>query len=391
MMADVIADVVGFGRALRAAGLMVGIGQLETFACALELIPRLCRRDVYLAARATLVSRRDDLAVFEDTFAHWFDAGARTAAARKMPTAPRHDRAHVHTALGSFMAEKAAAADPEIAVSDQVKTASHMERLQRKDFARCSDAEREEIARMMRSLRLQLTLRRSLRRVRARRGPHLDLAAILRSWLRRGGAIVELPRRRRKLKRRPLVVLADISGSMELYSRLLLQFLHAVSHQHRSTETFVFGTRITRITGQLQVRDLDVALDRAGAQISDYAGGTRIGDCLRVFNRSHARRVLQRGAVVLVISDGLDTGVPAALAAEVAALRGRSHRLIWLNPLLGGTGYQPITGGMAAALPHIDDFLPVRNLASLQVLARHLARVSRQRREIHREYQGAWR
>jgi hypothetical protein len=378
MKLDPSIDVVGLGRALRAAGIAVGLDQLEAFGQALVELPALGRRELFLAARATLVTRYEDLAVFADEFARWFGDGER-ATPRKMPMAPRHDRAFVKTALGSFMAQKASITDPEVDVPDEVKAASAVEQLQRKDFALLTDAEREAIARMMRSLRLDLATRRSLRWVRARRGHRLDLAAAMRSAGRRGGAVLALPRRVRKLKRRPLVVLADISGSMELYSRLVLQFLHAVSKRHRATEVFVFGTRLTRITPQLQLRDLDAALDRASREIADYAGGTRIGECFHAFDRGHARRVVGRGAVVLVISDGLDTGAPDALAREVAALRSRSHRLVWLNPLLGAAGYRPIADGMAAALPYIDDFLPVRDLGSLDALARHLARIPQRR------------
>jgi len=236
----------------------------------------------------------------------------------------------------------------------------------------------------MQNLELELAQRRSLRRVPARRGSHFDFPAVVRDAARHAGRVLALRHRERKLVRRPLVVLADISGSMELYSRLVLQFLHTVSRRHRATEVFVFGTRLTRITPQLQLRDLDAALDRASREIADYAGGTRIGECFHAFDRGHARRVVRRGAVVLVISDGLDTGPPEALAREVAALRARSHRLVWLNPLLGAAGYRPIAEGMAAALPYVDDFLPVRDLGSLDGLARHLARIPQRRGTVHR-------
>jgi hypothetical protein len=382
MSHDPAIDVVGFGRALRTAGLVVGLDQLESFARALALLPIARRREVYLAARATLVARHEDLATFDDEFARWF-GGEAAGRGQKMPIAPRHDRAFVKTALGSFMAQRASATDPEIAVGEEVKAASALERLQRKDFALCTEAERQAIARLVRTLRLELTLRRTLRRVPARRGPHLDLAAAVRTAARHAGTVVALPRRRHKLKRRPLIVLADISGSMELYTRLVLQFLHVVSHEHRGVEVFVFGTRLTRITPQLQLRDVDAALDRASLEIVDYAGGTRIGECLHAFDRAHARRLVRRGAVVLVISDGLETGDPAVLAREVKKLRDRSHRLVWLNPLLGAAGYRPIADGMAAALPHVDDFLPVRDLGSLEGLARHLARIPRRRDGNH--------
>lgn len=180
-------------------------------------------------------------------------------------------------------------------------------------------------------------------------------------------------------------MLADISGSMELYSRILLQFLHGVTQQHARTETFVFGTRLTRITGPLQIRNVDAALDHAARDIVDFAGGTRIGDCLHAFDRQHARRVLGRGAVVVIISDGWETGDPDKLAAEMRRLAERAHRIVWLNPLLGRTGYAPEARGMAAALAYVDDFLPIHDLRSLQALAVQLGRLPRRKgsRAIH--------
>ncbi|HEY4239114.1 MAG TPA: VWA domain-containing protein [Kofleriaceae bacterium] len=375
-MPDPVADLVEFGRALRRAGLPIGLDQLDALASALPLVSIVERRALYLAMRATLVTRHEDLPIFDEQFATWF-GGPAASRPQKVPLAPRHDRSFVKTALGSYMAERAAASDPEVTVPDSVRAASPLEQLQRKDFAACTDAEREAIARALRGLRLELTRRRSLRLVPARRGRQIDLAAAVRG-VARHGAIAVVPRRAHKWKRRPLVVLADISGSMERYSRLVLQFLHALSRQH-PTEVFVFGTRLTRITPQLALRDLDAALDRAAIEIVDYAGGTRIGECLHAFERDHARRVVRRGAVVLVISDGLDTGDPELLAGEVRRLHDRSHRLVWLNPLLGAPGYRPLAAGMAAALPFVDDFLPVRDLQSLDTLAHHLAAIPHRR------------
>jgi uncharacterized protein with von Willebrand factor type A (vWA) domain len=195
--------------------------------------------------------------------------------------------------------------------------------------------------------------------------------------------VLALAHRREKLRRRPLVVLADISGSMELYARILLQFLHGVTQRHARTETFVFGTRLTRITPQLQIRRVDAALDHAAREIVDFAGGTRIGECLHAFDRLHARRVLGRGAVVLIISDGWDTGDPGRLAAEMRRLARRAHRIVWLNPLLGRAGYAPEVRGMAAALAHVDDFLPIHDLRSLQELAQRLGRIPRRKGAVH--------
>jgi uncharacterized protein with von Willebrand factor type A (vWA) domain len=267
----------------------------------------------------------------------------------------------------------------EVEIAEHGKAASAAEQLARKDFAACTPAELDAIARAMAELRLGVAQRRSRRLVAARRGDRLDLPRIVRHAARRAGAVLALLRRRAKLVRRPLVVLADISGSMELYARLLLQFLHGVTQRHARTESFVFGTRLTRITSQLQVRRVDAALDHAARGIVDFAGGTRIGECLHAFERGHARRALGGGAVVLIISDGWDTGDPARLAEAMRRIAARAYRVMWLNPLAGRAGYAPEARGMAAALPYIDDFLPLHDLRSLHELAARLSRVPRRK------------
>jgi uncharacterized protein with von Willebrand factor type A (vWA) domain len=376
-------DVVGFARALRDRGLVIGIEHSESFAQALAWVDPLARRDVYLAARTTLVSRREDLAVFDELFAAYFGGpggGAAAARAQETPLAPRHDLGEFfRTALVAYMAERVDPGAREVCVPEHSKAASGLEQLQRKDFGDCTPAELEAIARAMRDLRLDVTLRTSRRLVRARRRGRLDLPRIVRDAARRGGTVLALARRCPKLRRRPLVVLADISGSMELYSRILLQFLHGVTQRHTRTETFVFGTRLTRITSQLQIRNVSAALDHAAREIVDFAGGTRIGDCLHAFDRLHARRVLGRGAVVLIISDGWETGDPARLGAEMRRLAERAYRIVWLNPLLGRAGYEPHARGMATALPYVDDFLPIHDLRSLHELATQLGRIPRRK------------
>ena len=374
-------DVVALSRALRAAGLPVGVDQTTSFARALGWVDPLSKHEVRLAAQATLTFRREDQPVFDALFeAFWSGDPAAAALPRKVPMAPRHDPATFHrTALVSYMAQKASERDPEVPVPERSKAASAAELLQRKDFSALTAAERAAIERALRDLRFDVIRRTTRRRVASRRGDQIDLRGVLRAAARRCGQVLALPRRRRKVKRRPLVVLADVSGSMELYARLLLQFLHGMTQGLRETETFVFGTRLTRITAELRLRSVDVALDQAARQIVDFAGGTRIGESVGTFNRLHARRVLRRGAVVLLVSDGWETGDAARLDAELGRLKRRCHRLVWLNPLLGGPAYQPEARGMAAALAHIDDFLPVHNLQSLRDLSFYLARIPARR------------
>jgi uncharacterized protein with von Willebrand factor type A (vWA) domain len=375
-------DVVGFARALRTAGMPVGIEQTESFARAITVIDATSRREFHLAARATLVVRREDMPIFEAIFAaFWCDDRALEAPAHKAPLSARHDRSSFfRTALVALMSQRADPGDPDREVPERAKAASALELLQKKEFTDLTADELSALQRALREWRFDPARRVTRRHVAARRGRAVDLRRVLRLASRRGGLAMPLPKRRRKVKRRPLVVLADISGSMELYSRILLQFLHGLTRIHPLTETFVFGTRLTRITGQLRMRNVDEALDHASAEIIDFAGGTRIAECLRAFNRLHARRVLRRGAVLLLISDGWETGHLAPLDAEMARLRSRCHRLIWLNPLLGRPTYRPLAAGMSIALAHVDDFLPIHNLESLKDLSDHLARLPSRKR-----------
>jgi uncharacterized protein with von Willebrand factor type A (vWA) domain len=213
---------------------------------------------------------------------------------------------------------------------------------------------------------------RRTRRLRAARSGAIDLRRTARHAIRSSGELVRLFRRRPRMRRRPLVVVCDVSGSMERYSRLLMIFAHAIARRE-DLEAFVFSTRLTRITRLLRQRDLDRALASVSKGVHDFSGGTRIGEALADFNRHWARRVLGHGAVVIIISDGWDRGNPAQLTAELIHLRRSAHRLIWLNPLLGSEGYQPLTRGMAAALPYCDDFLAAHNVQALDDLGRLLA------------------
>jgi uncharacterized protein with von Willebrand factor type A (vWA) domain len=222
-------------------------------------------------------------------------------------------------------------------------------------------------------MRWQIEERPTRRRRPDRRGRVLDFRRTLRRSTRYGGELVELAWRETRTTPRPLVVICDISGSMERYSRILLQFVHAITEGVDEVESFVFGTRLTRITRQLRHRDIDDALDAVSKHVLDWSGGTRIGDAVKEFNFRWGRRVLGRGPVVLLISDGWDRGEPELLRREMDRLQRSCHRLIWLNPLLGSPGYEPLTVGMQAALPFVDDFLPVHNLVSLEQLGAKLA------------------
>ncbi len=236
---------------------------------------------------------------------------------------------------------------------------------------------------MLATLTWQLDERRT-RRWMAGPGSAIDLRRMLRRNFKYAGEPLEIPKRRRKRKRRPLVLVCDISGSMERYSRMLLHFIHSMAGGLDRVEAFLFATRLTRITRELSRRRADQALSKIAGRVPDWSGGTRIGESLRTFNVQWCRRVLTHGPIVMVISDGWDRGDPELLRLEISRLQRTCYRLIWLNPLLGSPDYQPLTRGMQAALPFVDDFLPVHNLDSLEGLAKHLNALPPSRSRVRR-------
>ena len=405
---ELLDRVVRFGRYLRLVGLPVTLPQIMDFIGAVGAVG-LVRDDFKLAARATFVIRKEDGPLFDQAFdLYWrastFDDGSGVyndlsdlippdqrpdGEENQLPPPPKEGQRQSQRQEGDAerrMGQKEVQegeAD-EDADPDTVLTYSASEVLKGKDFAQFSTGEVEEARRLMERMVWRIGRRRSRRTVRSPKGRYLDLRRSLRANLKYGGEPVELARRRRKLKPRQLVLICDISGSMDRYSRLLLQFLHTVEHGLNRVEVFVFGTRLTRVTRQLRVRNIDAALERVSKEVQDWAGGTRIGESLLTFNTKWARRVLGRGAVVLIISDGWDRGDVEILRREMARLQRASYRLIWLNPLLGSPTYQPLTRGIQAALPYVDDFLPVHNLHSLEALADALGDVT-DRRPVRRQ------
>jgi len=271
----------------------------------------------------------------------------------------------------------------ELSIIEVTRTYSDRELLRHKNFAEMSAEESEAVKQMMSHLLWNVSERKT-RRHRIGKGHRLiDMRRTLRQSLRSEGEIINWSYREPKSKPRPLIVIADISGSMERYTRLLLHFIYGMKAALRQpVEAFVFSTRLTRITRPLQIRDLDLALKNVGLLVHDWAGGTRIGESLKTFNFEWARRVLGRGAVVLIISDGWDRGDVDLLKREMARLKRNCFSLIWLNPLLGAPDYEPLTRGIQAALPNIDHFLPVHNLASLEDLAVRLSDLNGSRNSV---------
>jgi uncharacterized protein len=363
----VLERLAELGFVLRAGGVRVGTGELEAAARALRAIDASSRGDAYLALRAVLCSRRTDHAVFDPAFAAVFgDPDARDA--REPPELPPGADLvlpRVHAPPPEGAKPNAPESEPEL----RPAAYSEVELINDKDFAQYTDRERALARAVIMRLAQHMPLRET-RRTRSvrRRGVRPDLQATVRASLRHGGEPLDRRWRAHVKGPRKLVLVCDVSGSMAPYSRMLLQYLHAAVATHRRVEAFVFGTRLTRITSELGVRDPDRALDRASAAVVDWSGGTRIGASIATLNRVHGRRI-GRGSVIVVLSDGWDRGDPGVLGAEMARLKRSAHRVIWLNPLKASPEYEPLARGMAAALPHTDHFLAGNSLRSLAELA----------------------
>jgi uncharacterized protein len=328
------------------------------------------------ALRAVFVARKEDIPTFEAAFdIFWAPPDPRAAAGvmpgrtRSLPLAPERAKAW-SSALGLSSSQMNREQEP-TAVPASSSGYSSEELLRQKDFDQMTWQETEQVRRLLHEAPWRVAERKT-RRLRPARAGRIDLRRSARHAIRSSGELMRLFHRRPRVRRRPLVLICDVSGSMERYSRLLMIFAHAIARRE-DLEAFVFSTRLTRITRLLRYRDMDRALDSVSKSVHDFSGGTRIGDALADFNRKWARRVLGHGAIVVIISDGWDRGDPTQLTAELIHLRRSAHRLIWLNPLLGSDGYEPLTRGMAAALPHCDDFLAAHNLNALEDLGRLLA------------------
>jgi uncharacterized protein len=369
-------NVLLFGRLLRQSGVEVHGARLLDAIHALSVVGVRSRGDVRLALRTLLIHRHEDLGLFDRAFDLFFRARGGPAGRGDLRSlGEARSRVELRFAVPWLSDDAGHAAEAETAPTRAAAVSerrwSAREAFRQKSFEAYSEEELRAAAAAMADLRWEPGRRRTRRRAPGP-GRILDLRRALRRNLATGGELVRLPYLVRRERVRPLVVIADISGSMERYSRMLLHFVHSLVSRHRRVEAFLFATRLTRITKQLQHDDPDEAVRAVGRAVHDWAGGTRIGDSLRAFNVLWGRRVLTGGAIVLIVSDGWDRGDPARLAAEMAHLQRSCHRLIWLNPLLGKPSYEPSTRGMQAARPFVDDFLPSHNLASLEALAAHL-------------------
>jgi uncharacterized protein with von Willebrand factor type A (vWA) domain len=358
-------NLVLFGRALRGLGLDVNPGSMIDLVAALQFISIGQRSDFYYTARSLLVHRREDIARFDEAFEFFFKRRGN------QPPLGRFQRVVGPLPTGEG-GRRPGEGPSSREIIEATLTYSEREVLRKKDFAELTHHEIEEVRALMEEIVWHVRDRKTRRR-RPGHGREADLRRTIRRNLRYGGEILDWAEREPKRKPRPLVIIADVSGSMERYTRLLLLFTYGVARAlDQKVEAFVFSTRLTRITRELEQKSVDAALRQVSHAVQDWAGGTRIGEALRTFNFQWGRRVLGRGAVTMVISDGWDRGDVALLANEIARLQRSSRRLIWLNPLLGSPDYQPLTRGIQAALPFIDDFLPVHNLDNLESLAKYL-------------------
>ena len=385
----ILPNLLRFAEVLRRLGLDAGPANVLDMVRATEHVHIGRRGEFYQAARSIFVHRRQDLPVFDEAF-NVFWRKPNTARSgmdlRSMGEQRRFRKPQVSAGRDEPMDDALALdgdpADDSVSRINLTRTYSAREVLRQKDFAQFSGQEIAEARRMMETLHWDLGYRKTRRMVPGD-GSGLDLRRSLRRSLQYGGEMLELAQRGPKSRPRSLALICDVSGSMERYTRMLLHFIHTVAagqpSAYNGIEAFLFATRLTRITRQLRYRSVDQAITEVSRAVPDWAGGTRIGEAVKTFNYQWLRRTLRGQAIVLIISDGWDRGEPELLARETSRLQRSCHRLIWLNPLLGSPDYQPLTQGMQAALPYVDDFLPVHNLNSLQALAGRLSDIGPER------------
>jgi uncharacterized protein len=391
-------NVMHFARLLRAAGLRIGPDRVLDCVNALEISGKnqfpLRRDDWYWTMSAVLLSREEQRALFDQAFAlFWRDPrlaermmqAALPQVQARRATPEREQSQRLNDALFGQRPEEPPR-EERIGLEARL-TFSSRELLQRMDFDTMSAAELADAKKMLARLRLPLPKLRTRRHVAKRSGRRVDLRATLRESLRDGGDAIRLVRAAPREEHPPLVVLCDISGSMNPYSRMFLHFLHAITNDRDRVSVFVFGTRLTNITRQLRHRDVDVAMAKVADAINDWSGGTRIGASLRDFNFLWGRRVLAQNACVLLVSDGLDREAGEGLGEEMERLAKSCRYVVWLNPLLRYEKFEARPAGVRAILPHVDEFLPVHNLKSLVDLARVLSRPMTRKNEDNR----AWR
>jgi uncharacterized protein len=368
-----VPNILLFGRVLRSAGLEVHPGRMLDALTALEYVGIRSREDLRATLSALLVHRREDLRLFEDAFDLFWRSHDVGEGGLPLFSLGERPRVVVKRVSGSDVGLEIHDVTTEEDEAPRLTAGAYSgsEVLRSKDFAELTNEEVRRAEALLADMGWQLGTRRTRRWRGGARGA-VDMRRIARASLKYGGEPIELSLRERAEKPRPIVALCDVSGSMERYSRMLLQFLSGLVRGTARAESFLFATRLTRVTWHMSQGRARRGIAALARTVQDWGGGTRIGESLRAFNVHWARRVMRNGPIVLIVSDGWDRGDPGMLDREMARLRRRCHRLIWLNPLLGSASYEPLTRGMMAALGHVDEFLPAHNIASLEQLAAHL-------------------
>ena len=358
-----------FARRLRAEGMTVPTGSVALFVEALDAVDPLDGHNVYWAARLVLVKRPEDIDAFDRAFASYWLGGAENSPPAAVAVEERVGVDCPEQTADTLTAEPSSAAAA-------VLRYSPAEVLRSKDFGDYTAADFAEAQQLMARLRATASMRRSRRRrpARWRRSHAPDIRATVRHALRTGGEPIRRAWSAPSLQPRRLVLLCDVSGSMDSYSRALLRFMHVAVAGRRRVEAFAIGTRLTRLTRELSSRDPDQALKSAGVAVADWSGGTRLGDSLRAYNDGWGMRGMSRGAVVVILSDGWERGDPTVIADQMARLSRVAYRVVWVNPLKASPGYAPLARGMAAALPYIDELVDGHNLNALEELAEIVSR-----------------
>ncbi len=357
-------DLVTFADRLRNRGLTITPDQVSDMARAITLVDPAQRSHVYTSLRSLAITDPDHRAIFDEEFTDFFEGSWQT-----MPGAEPQSRLAAVSAM-----------TPVLQQLDQLPTtdietqsgASAVENIAERDFAELDEDQLAEARRLVMSMMWQPSDVRTRRWHPARTGPMPDMRRTMRGVTRPEGDLMQIVRRRRRRRQRPLIVIADISGSMERYADLFLVFAHAAQRRIDDVEVFTFSTELTRITDDLKRRDTRTALSRVGKSVHDWSGGTRIGDALAMWNRLWSRRLSRGGPVALILSDGWDCGDPDVLRREMGRLSRTVHRVIWLNPLAARSDYRPATRGMQAALPYIDHLLPAASVRDLRDVVRLL-------------------
>ena len=380
-------NISAFGRCLRRAGVRLDSSRIALAADAALAVGLASKADVGAALEAVLISREQDRAVFRELFDAFFrdPEVAHKLLSQLLPSAegraePSKRRPRVREALSpqqAFGQQVKPKQEDQQVEFDAAMTASNLQRLKHADFNALSATEYRLVERLARDVKLPLPMVAARRTRPAATGAQLHWPGVMQQAVRSGGEIMQLPRLQRQEQLLPLLVLVDVSGSMERYARLLLAFLHAATRRHPRCDVFAFGTHLTDLTPAFRIADTDAMLACASQAIDDFAGGTQLGESLATLRTRHQRRLVGRRTLVLLITDGLDTGEPELLTQELAWLKRRSRRLLWLNPLLRFEGYAPLARGAAVLHQQADGMLAVHNVSKLEELAASLAALMR--------------